>query len=148
MISLFLFYFFLHFSGDVSRSPCNNHFPFSILREFDPGYIEEFGSSPPPLSSTSPPPHQRKTTRRSRPCSTGGVPLRIKNRYTTLKRSPTPDERSQAACAQLRNESSRLLNKNKSPFYAEILFDLYVRCAGVVGEAGLAPVRQVMTPLR
>ncbi|XP_019745963.1 protein Shroom3 [Hippocampus comes] len=73
----------------------------TVRREFDPGYIEEFGSSPlsypssfsapspPPLSSTSPPPpHQQKTTRRSRPCSTGGVPLRIKNRRSETASRP------------------------------------------------------------
>ncbi|XP_051907025.1 protein Shroom3-like [Hippocampus zosterae] len=75
----------------------------TVRREFDPGYIEEFGSSPlsypssfsapspPPLSSTSPPPappHQRKTSRRSRPCSTGGVPLRIKNRRSETASRP------------------------------------------------------------
>ncbi|XP_077593517.1 protein Shroom3 isoform X2 [Stigmatopora nigra] len=68
----------------------------TVRREFDPGYIEEFGSSPPsypssfsapsppPLSSTPPPPppphqqQQQKTSQRT-PCSTGGVQLRIKN---------------------------------------------------------------------
>ncbi|XP_061654876.1 protein Shroom3 isoform X3 [Phyllopteryx taeniolatus] len=69
----------------------------TVRREFDPGYIEEFGSSPPScppfsapsppprLSPTSPPPHRRqpKTTHRSRPCSTGGVQLRIKNSAST-----------------------------------------------------------------
>nr|XP_049593110.1 protein Shroom3 isoform X4 [Syngnathus scovelli] len=68
----------------------------TVRREFDPGYIEEFGSSPasypssfrassPPLSSTTPPPpqHQQKTTHLSRPCSTGGVQLRIKNSAST-----------------------------------------------------------------
>ncbi|XP_028457438.1 protein Shroom3 isoform X1 [Perca flavescens] len=73
----------------------------TIRREFEPGYIEEFGTSPPslpalppppspPLSSLSlppppppPPPQQQQTQRsshHSRPCLAGGVQLRIKNR--------------------------------------------------------------------
>ncbi|XP_073334647.1 protein Shroom3 [Pagrus major] len=69
----------------------------TIRREFDPGYIEEFGTlcpslpalpppSPPPLVSLSPPPtpqqpeHKPPSSHHNRPCSTGGVQLRIKNR--------------------------------------------------------------------
>ncbi|KAM7393318.1 hypothetical protein PAMA_008122 [Pampus argenteus] len=67
-------------------------------REFDPGYIEEFSISPPSLptlpppsplrlSSPLPPPSLTQQQRRetlpsshhSRPCSAGGVQLRIKN---------------------------------------------------------------------
>ncbi|KAM9794641.1 protein Shroom3 isoform 3-T3 [Syngnathus typhle] len=74
----------------------------TVRREFDPGYIEEFGSSPaasylssfrassPPLSSTTPPPpqQQQKTTHLSRPCSTGGVQLRTKNRRNETASRP------------------------------------------------------------
>ncbi|KAK9532931.1 hypothetical protein VZT92_010289 [Zoarces viviparus] len=69
----------------------------TVRREFDPGYVKEFGSSrpslpalpppppPPPLPSlTPPPPQQRRQTpqssHHSRTCSAGGVQLRIKNR--------------------------------------------------------------------
>ncbi|XP_057674388.1 protein Shroom3 isoform X1 [Corythoichthys intestinalis] len=72
----------------------------TVRREFDPGYIEEFGSSPPsypssfcapsppPLSSTPPPPHQQQKTTQRRPCSTGGVQLRIKNRRSETASRP------------------------------------------------------------
>ncbi|XP_034402679.1 protein Shroom3 isoform X3 [Cyclopterus lumpus] len=85
----------------------------TIRREFDPGYIKEFGSSrpslpalpppnspppppPPPLSSLSPPPppqqqRRRQTTpssRHSRPCSAGGVQLRIKSRRSETASRP------------------------------------------------------------
>ncbi|XP_044029263.1 protein Shroom3 isoform X4 [Siniperca chuatsi] len=60
----------------------------TVRREFDPGYIEEFGTSHPslpalpPLSSLSPPPQQQKTpsSHHSRPCSAGGAQLCNKNR--------------------------------------------------------------------
>ncbi|XP_077478402.1 protein Shroom3 isoform X2 [Stigmatopora argus] len=76
----------------------------TVRREFDPGYIEEFGSSPPsypssfcapsppPLSSTPPPPppHQQQQQKASQrtPCSTGGVQLRIKNRRSETSSRP------------------------------------------------------------
>ncbi|GLD71665.1 protein Shroom3-like protein, partial [Lates japonicus] len=66
----------------------------AVRREFDPGYITEFDTSPPPLPalpppspppppSSSPSPQQQQTpssSHHSRPCSAGGVQLRIKNR--------------------------------------------------------------------
>uniref|UniRef100_A0A8C4DZS9 Shroom family member 3 n=1 Tax=Dicentrarchus labrax TaxID=13489 RepID=A0A8C4DZS9_DICLA len=72
----------------------------TVRREFDPGYIEEFATSrpslpalpppsppppPPPLSSPSPITNKQtqqtpSSSRQSRPCSAGGVQLRIKNR--------------------------------------------------------------------
>ncbi|XP_070706371.1 protein Shroom3 [Pempheris klunzingeri] len=79
----------------------------TVRREFDPGFIEEFGSSrpslpalpsssPPPLSSQllpppPPPPPQQQTPpspHHSRPCSAGGVQLRIKNRRTDSASRP------------------------------------------------------------
>ncbi|XP_067431168.1 protein Shroom3 isoform X1 [Thunnus thynnus] len=80
----------------------------TVRREFDPGYIEEFGTSPPslpalpppsppPLSSPSPPPphhHQQQqqqtlhSSHRSRTCSAGGVQLRIKNRRSETASRP------------------------------------------------------------
>ncbi|XP_067339646.1 protein Shroom3 isoform X6 [Channa argus] len=68
-----------------------------VLREIDPGYNEEFSTlppslqaipspSPPPLSSPAPPsPVQQQqpassSSHHRRPCSAGGVQLRIKNR--------------------------------------------------------------------
>ncbi|XP_054612599.1 protein Shroom3 isoform X2 [Dunckerocampus dactyliophorus] len=74
----------------------------TVRREFDPGYIEEFGSSPPShptsysapsppsLSSTSSPLHQKqqKQSGHSRPCSTGGVQLRTKNRRSEPSSRP------------------------------------------------------------
>ncbi|XP_040915540.1 protein Shroom3 isoform X2 [Toxotes jaculatrix] len=65
----------------------------TVRREFDSGYTKEFGTSPPslpalpppsppPLSSSPPPPQQPapSPSHHSRPCSAGGVQLRIKNR--------------------------------------------------------------------
>ncbi|XP_041815752.1 protein Shroom3 isoform X2 [Chelmon rostratus] len=65
----------------------------TVRREFDPGYIEEFGTSrpslpalpppsPPPHSSQSPPPQQQTppSSQHSKPCTARGVQLRIKNR--------------------------------------------------------------------
>ncbi|XP_023265477.1 protein Shroom3-like isoform X2 [Seriola lalandi dorsalis] len=67
----------------------------TVRREFDPGYIKEFGTSPPSLPALhtlplSPPPHSSSSppqqqqillqSHQSRPCSAGGVQLRIKNR--------------------------------------------------------------------
>ncbi|KAL6097320.1 shroom3 [Pungitius sinensis] len=69
----------------------------TVRREFDPGYIKEFDYSHPsllalppapsyfpPPSLTPPPPLQQKrqtpSSHQSRPCSGGGVQLRIKNR--------------------------------------------------------------------
>nr|XP_040053124.1 protein Shroom3 isoform X4 [Gasterosteus aculeatus aculeatus] len=70
----------------------------TVRREFDPGYMKEFdyshsslaarppapSSYPPPPSLTPPPPPQQKrqtpSSHHSRPCSGGGVQLRIKNR--------------------------------------------------------------------
>ncbi|KAG8010944.1 Protein Shroom3 [Nibea albiflora] len=67
----------------------------TVRREFDPGYIEEFGTSrhslsalPPPSPPPPPPPlspipsqqHQTPPSSHSRPCSASGVQLRIKNR--------------------------------------------------------------------
>ncbi|XP_053196500.1 protein Shroom3 [Scomber japonicus] len=77
----------------------------TVRREFDPGYIEEFGTSPPslpdlpppsppPPSSPLPPHHQQQqqdtptSSRRSRPCSAGGVQLRIKNRRSETASRP------------------------------------------------------------
>nr|XP_057914481.1 protein Shroom3 isoform X2 [Doryrhamphus excisus] len=66
----------------------------TVRREFDLGYIEEFGSSPPshPTSYCSPssPPHQKlqKQSCHNRPCSTGGVQLRIKNRRSEPSSRP------------------------------------------------------------
>ncbi|XP_036973380.1 protein Shroom3 isoform X2 [Acanthopagrus latus] len=78
----------------------------TIRREFDPGYIEEFGTwcpsvpafpppSPPPLASLSPPPtpqqqpeHKPPSFHHNKPCSTGGVQLRIKNRRTETATRP------------------------------------------------------------
>lgn len=70
-------------------------FSVSLLRVFDPGYAEEFGTSPhslatlsppspPPLSPSTPPlPQQQQrpsSSHHSRSSPAGGVQLRIKNR--------------------------------------------------------------------
>ncbi|XP_076614705.1 protein Shroom3 isoform X1 [Chaetodon auriga] len=65
----------------------------TVRREFDPGYVEESGTScpflpalpppsPPPLSSPSPPPQQQTSpsSQHSKSCTARGVQLRIKNR--------------------------------------------------------------------
>ncbi|XP_061658170.1 protein Shroom3 isoform X2 [Syngnathoides biaculeatus] len=93
----------------------------TVRREFDAGYGEEFGSpppsylppfsapSPPPLSCTSPQPHQqqqKQTTRRCRPCSTGGVQLRIKNRKLRKKQKKAALGRSEGALCRSPSEAS------------------------------------------
>ncbi|XP_026153784.1 protein Shroom3 isoform X2 [Mastacembelus armatus] len=95
----------------------------TVRREFDPGYVEEFGiSSPslpalsppslPPLSSPPPTPQEQQQTplssHRSRSCSAGGVQLRIKNRRSEPASRPHSWHSTKLSESQQESEEGKM----------------------------------------
>ncbi|KAM8828701.1 protein Shroom3 isoform 2-T2 [Spinachia spinachia] len=97
----------------------------TVRREIDPGYVKEIDNSPPslaalpPASSSSPPPpplsltppplqqtRQTPSSHHSRPCSGGGVQLRIKNRKLRKKQKKAELGRSEGALCRSPSETS------------------------------------------